>query len=340
MKVAVLLMLILPMTIYAQQSNPLVSDVYGNICAYEAGVLMAGRRPYPDEFHVPDKTTFGDGWQVSAGTSISLTFTDPDTPAGEFHIAELKFEEGYAFYEDIATGASPFTYTFESDTPDVRYVIYIENDWSEVRDAFIEIHLVCGAPLESLDHVTPVHLENSADIYSDTLILTILENTPAPLMLYASPSVADETDIFIGKGSQLGLLESVENEGQTFYEVRLANGTTGFLVDGESETYFDVSESALAVPSALTCPRQTLPALFQQGEQGYPSYGWGNSTLRETPGGDPIMDIPEGELFTVMSPPTCTSNGTMWYLVEYDGNYGYISQGTDEKGYWVSRADE
>lgn len=324
----------------AQQQNSLFSPLYGEVCDYEGGVILLGQRPSGDEFHIPDFTTFDrSAWVVAPGTTLTFILDETIQTAGELHIANLTSQRGYALYEDVATGESPFTYTFETGGEDNLYIFYIENDWTDQRNAIIEMQVFCGAELP--EAIEPVRLEGwNTHLFNEPRILVLRENTPSPLPVYRTPDLSSTVEAYLGRGSQVALLSDlIVNSDGLFYEIRLANGQTGFITDSEVDSYVESWDNTVAVPSGFTCPAGDLPALLQIGEQGYPSYGWGNSTLRATPGGDPIMDIPEGELFTVISGPACTSNGTMWFEVEYEGNYGWISQGNDDNGYWISRAD-
>lgn len=117
------------------------------------------------------------------------------------------------------------------------------------------------------------------------------------------------------------------------------NGQQGYVSANWVEiTYSPAGSNAMPDPYSFVCPSGNLTALLAIGDQGYPSVGEVYSTLRERPGGDEILRIPEGEMFTVLRGPECTSNGTMWFEVDYRGNVGWVSQGNNANGYWLTRA--
>ncbi len=58
--------------------------------------------------------------------------------------------------------------------------------------------------------------------------------------------------------------------------------------------------------------------------------------IRNEPGGDIVGKIPVGESFIVLAGPECTSDGTVWWKVNYNGTLGWTAEGKDGK-YWVEQ---
>ena len=175
---------------------------------------------------------------------------------------------------------------------------------------------------------------------STTTVLRVTDNAPGDIFIRPDPSRATHNNLMLTIGSEVEVIDGpIYNEGFAFYEVLLPTGTTGFIPNNESEGWVEITQNAVPSEAVVRCQNGNLPALFAIGEVGYPSFGWGNSTLRTALNGNPIMDVPEGELFTVIGGPLCADNGTMWYEIEYQENTGWVSQGNDENGYWISRQD-
>jgi hypothetical protein len=143
------------------------------------------------------------------------------------------------------------------------------------------------------------------------------------------------------RGSTLTIVEApIVAEGIEWYFVEFSGGMRGYIGNQDDARWLEPVSMVTPLQTTFRCESGNLASVLEIGQQGFPSFGWGDSTLRTLPGGRAIIDIPEGVAFTVIDGPHCTANGTMWFQVLYDEREGWISQGNDENGYWITPLDE
>jgi hypothetical protein len=171
-------------------------------------------------------------------------------------------------------------------------------------------------------------------------VVQVNPDSPGDSYVRSTPSRSRGSSILLVRGSDAAVIDGlISNEGYDWYEVQFSNGQTGFIANNPEGTWLNFASNAQLQGSIFRCENCNLHSLVEIGDTAFPSYNEGNSTLRDSPGGNGFMDIPEGATFTVIDGPTCTSNGIMWFRVDYQGNSGWISQGNDQRGYWITLND-
>ncbi|MCL4247470.1 MAG: SH3 domain-containing protein [Anaerolineae bacterium] len=114
-------------------------------------------------------------------------------------------------------------------------------------------------------------------------------------------------------------------------------GLVGWTAEGDGATLTYWLEP-VSYPPSPTC---LLPNRLSAGGSGRVTPGLPNA-LRSAPGtratganSDVIGWIPGGAVFSVLSGPSCGSDGRWWWQVNYAGAVGWTAEGEGSNNYWV-----
>ncbi len=126
------------------------------------------------------------------------------------------------------------------------------------------------------------------------------------------------------------------SDGRWWWQVNY-NGVTGWTAEGQNSTYW--VEPWGGQPGPLPpCP---LPNRLIAGGYGRVTPGLPN-LMRSAPGTQAtgsnsivIGSIPAGGIFSVVSGPSCGTDGRWWWYVNYNGLVGYTGEGEGYSSYWV-----
>lgn len=168
-------------------------------------------------------------------------------------------------------------------------------------------------------------------------VLRVTQVASDGLVVRPEAAVESTSYLLLMPGSEVEVVDGpIISGGDPFYEIRLSDEETAFVRNNEQEGWAVIENSNNVGDPVYQCAGGDLQNLFTVGDEGYPSFGFEYVTLRSTPGGDEIIRIPEGDTFTVIGGPACTSNVIMWFQVQYGDIRGWISQGNESQGYWTT----
>lgn len=122
------------------------------------------------------------------------------------------------------------------------------------------------------------------------------------------------------------------------------NGVTGWTAEGQNGSYWlepsNYNPGPIPPPPpACALPNRLVVYGFGRVTPGLPNY------VRSAPGTQStgsnsvvIGNIPGGGVFSVLSGPTCGTDGRWWWYVNYDGLIGWTAEGEGYNSYWVEPA--
>jgi hypothetical protein len=151
--------------------------------------------------------------------------------------------------------------------------------------------------------------------------ITFTDGTPTRVR--KQPEASSKILGRLAEGVQFSLIDGPRcSDGFTWWRIQLANGTRGWVAEGNRSTYFIEPVDA----SQQTC--SSMPARVQPGDKARVAHTNGsNMRIRNQPGfsQDVITKVPEGTPITILEGPQCV-DGNNWWKVRAKGVEGWMTE--------------
>jgi hypothetical protein len=129
------------------------------------------------------------------------------------------------------------------------------------------------------------------------------------------------------------------SDGRWWWQVNY-NGLTGWTAEGQSGVYWlepwNGNPGPIPPPPACALPNRLIAGGYGRVTPGLPNYVRSAPGTQSTGSNSAVIgNIPAGGVFTVVSGPSCGTDGRWWWYVNYNGLVGWTGEGEGYGSYWV-----